>query len=573
MAERGKPASSAEVDKYGRLAVDLVSAYTSGDAAALERLGQHYGRSLTQEDVRAAVWRRVHAVRQGQEFDLAHARTLIAREAGSPSWDAFVQAVTTGAPAPEPAYAIDTKENKIRLRRRLLDRDWDELIEVMREGRVTGLDAGGQMTDVVLERIAGLDHVTRLQLGGSRALTDDGLRHLARIPQLEELDLNDYPGGVITDRGLEVLRHLRELRKFEMTWQRGISDAGVANLAFCERLESVNLMGSPTGDGAIRALAGKPSLRRFSTGRQVTDAGLALLHRFPVFKTWQGGELRYSMMEFDAGPNFLLLDGPFTDAGTAQLAALEGVFALTFFWHTSALTAKGLEPLAALPHLGFLGCGGELCTDDAMRRIGALPHLRMLQAQGTVATDDGFAALARSRTLEYLWGRECPNLTGRGFAALSGMPALRGLAVSCKRVDDEALSLLPRFPSLTDLMPMDVPDEGFRHVGRCERLEGLWCMYCRDTTDASTEHVAGLSRVKTYYAGKTQITDRSLEILSRMSSLEHLMFWEVAGITDAGLAPLARLPRLREISVEGSAQVTAQGMKVFPAGVRVQYSV
>ena len=66
------------------------------------------------------------------------------------------------------------------------------------------------------------------------------------------------------------------------------------------------------------------------------------------------------------------------------------------------------------------------------------------------------------------------------------MPVLRGLAVSCKNVDDQALSTLPRFPALRELMPMDVPDTGFRHVGRCEELGWLWCMYCRDTTDAAT---------------------------------------------------------------------------------------
>ena len=27
---------------------------------------------------------------------------------------------------------------------------------------------------------------------------------------------------------------------------------------------------------------------------------------------------------------------------------------------------------------------------------------------------------------------------------------------------------------------MDVPDEGFRHVGRCERLEELWLMFTRE---------------------------------------------------------------------------------------------
>jgi hypothetical protein len=70
------------------------------------------------------------------------------------------------------------------------------------------------------------------------------------------------------------------------------------------------------------------------------------------------------------------------------------------------------------------------------------------------------------------------------------MPALRGLAVSCKNVDDASLSVLPRFPALRALMPMDVPDEGFRHVGRCEQLEDLWCI-CRDTGDIATEHIAG----------------------------------------------------------------------------------
>jgi hypothetical protein len=48
--------------------------------------------------------------------------------------------------------------------------------------------------------------VTGLNLGGSRELTDDGLMHLARMPQLEHLELNEYPGGKLTDRGPVSLR-------------------------------------------------------------------------------------------------------------------------------------------------------------------------------------------------------------------------------------------------------------------------------------------------------------------------------------------------------------------------------
>jgi alpha-D-ribose 1-methylphosphonate 5-triphosphate synthase subunit PhnH len=95
-------------------------------------------------------------------------------------------------------------------------------------------------------------------------------------------------------------------------------------------------------------------------------------------------------------------------------------------------------------------------------------------------------------------------------------------------------------------------------------------MYCRETGDAATDHIAEL-QLQLYYAGKTHITDRSLEVLAQMQSLQKLEFWEVAGITDHGIAALAKLPNLREISVEGSPNVTRAGMAVFPAAVRVSY--
>ena len=292
-----------------------------------------------------------------------------------------------------------------------------------------------------------------------------------------------------------------------------------------------------------------------------------------MFRTWQGGDIAYSLMGPEGEPTHLLLDGPFTDNGVAELTRLDGLFGLSFFWHISELTPAGLRPLADLANLGLLGCDGKLCNDEAMRYIARMPRLRMLMAQGTVATDEGFEALSASDTLEYIWGRECPNLGSRGFIALSRMPALRGLAVSCKNVDDAALSVLPRFAALTSLLPMDVHDEGFRHVGRCERLERLWCMYCRDTGDIATQHIAALPGLKTYYAGATQISDRSLELLGGMTSLEEIEFYECLGITNAGLVFLSRLPNLRKVGLSGNPHVTLGGTKAFGGSVRVDYSV
>jgi hypothetical protein len=561
--------------EYDALAADTVAAFNTKDESALQRVNTAFDRAFTFEDLWAEIWRRVYSFRQRafkeptQSLHLDEAQLLIAQDAGFGNWDALKEAIATGTPPVAP-LDVDPVEKTIAPRRTLTPTEWDELIAVMKEHRITALHAQGLMTDAVLARVAELDFVTQLSLGGSRQLTDDGLLQLARMPQLERLDLSEYPGGRLTDRGLAVLQHVPNLTHFEMTWQGGITDAGVANLRFCDRLERVNLMGSPTGNGAIEALQGKPRLHHFSTGRFVTDEALPLLHNFPRLKTWHGPAVVHDSRHVE-NVGHLLIDGPFTNAGLAGLAGLEGVGELDLFWHVTGLTADAFASLVHLPNLMVLGADGELSNNTSMRHIAAIPRLRRLRAQGTVATDDGFAALSQSQTLEFLWTRETPYLGNRGFIALSKLPALRGMGVSCKNVDDTALSLLPQFPSLRELTPIDVTDGGFRHIGSCERLTRLTCMYCRDTTDVATEFIERLP-ITYYYAGLTQITDRSLEILGRMPTLEQVELYECKGVTDAGLPALATLPRLREVHFDGLPGVTLQGTRVFPPHVRVHYT-
>lgn len=466
-----------------------------------------------------------------------------------------------------PFYRIDWTNNSIEPRQPMSTKDWENICAVIKELGLTAVNSANLIGDDDLEIISQLDQITSLNLDGSKCLTDKGLQYLARMPQLRELIL----GGQITDHGLEALAHLRELRVFQMFWQGNITDQGIANLRFCDQLEEVDLLGCNTGDGAIAALVGKPKLRRFKTGRNVTDDGLALLNQFPAFKAWQGEEPEFGLMSFSAEPTNLLIDGPFTGNGLNSLRGLDGVAGLSFFWHTSRLRGEDLQCLDGLSNLAYLGCQDALCDDDAMRHIGALPKLRMLMGQGAVATDEGFRLFSRSQTIEYFWGRECPNLKGPGFVALSGMRALKGLAVSCKFVDDSSLASLPEFPSLKEFVPMEVSDDGFRHIGRSEQLESLILMYCRDTTDVATSHIVGMPNLSKYHAGYTLITDASLEMLSRIRSLEEISFEGCKFITDAGIPFLTTLPRLREISIGGCPKVTRSGVTGFASGVRVNY--
>jgi hypothetical protein len=274
-----------------------------------------------------------------------------------------------------------------------------------------------------------------------------------------------------------------------------------------------------------------------------------------------------ALTSYDASPNYLLLRGPFTDRGMKELEALSGLFALNLDASELQITAEGLAPLVGLPNLGWLSIDA---TDASMPYVARMPRLRFLGCQDTVATDQGFSALSKSQSIEYIWGRRCHNLQASGFAALAHMPALRGLSVSCKNVADSGVAELPSFPALRELMPMDIPDQGYRHIARCEGLESLVLMYCRETGDAATEHLVGLPRLKHYFASYTQITDRTPELLSSMDSLESVTFSDCAGVTEDGIAYLARLPRLQTVRVSGQ-QITEDVTRMFPSKVKVYY--
>ena len=574
-ALKARLAKDAPLRRYERVAEALVTAYRTGEASAMRIVWDYFGHMRAWDGMRRYVrldLGKTEEPRSPEDDDitLAEAQYLVARFQGFESWDALVRFAvsvppgkTTIAAKAVALYSVDDFESRdVALR----SRDWDQVIDLLSERRLPGLHASGQMTDALLERLSRLDHLTMLDLEGSKELTDDGLRHFARLPRLRQLNL---AGTGVTDRGLEVLRRLPALETLNLAWTR-VTDAGAAHLAACENLEMVNLIGTHTGDGAIRALAGKRKLHDFRSGNAVTEAGLALLHELPVFKTWQDGEEQMALLRFDARPNFLMLNGSFTNQGIAQLVGLDGLYSLNLGGRQHAVTGVGLAPLAALPHLAMLAFDA---TDESMPYIAALPHLRFLMCQDTVTGDDGFVALSKSQSIEHIWGRRCYNLRRRGFMALADMPALGYLSVSCKNVDDVGLSALPSFPALRELMPMDVPDDGYRHIGRCERLESLVLMYCRETTDVATEHIIGLPKLRKYFASYNRITDRTPEMMSTMQSLEEITFDSCAGLTNAGIAALARLPRLRKLVAESMPMVTSNVVAAFPPHVQVRHAL
>jgi hypothetical protein len=552
--------------QYETMADALLDAYRTGTPEAMERHYRYTWHRRAWQAMRTYVQldlgKRPAHPNDDVAITVEDARHLVALEHGFANWgelEAFAGSTKAGPRTTAKPLRLAVSQGTEDWLPMASSRDWDEIIRLLASHPSAGLSAQGQMTDALLEEVSRVETITALGLSGSRGVTDEGVRHLARLPALKDLDLS---GTSITDAGLQVLRSLRGLRTISLAWTR-ITDEGARLLAHCDELEHVNLASTDAGDGALRALAGKRKLHHLFIA--LTDAGFPLLHELPVFKSWHGGEAKLSLVGPKALPNHVSLRGSFTDVGMRHLQGLDGLFSLDVDDGELGITGAGLRPLVSLQHLGALGLDAR---DDWMPYIAEMPKLRFLGAQDTVAGDEGFAALSRSRSIEYIWGRRCHNLRRRGFMALADMPALRGLSVSCLNVEDAALSALPTFPALRELMPMDVPDEGYRHVGMCERLESLILMYCRDTTDAATQHITRLRSLSYYFNSYTTITDRTPELLSNMDSLERITFDACHGLTNAGVARLARLPKLRELRVSGRGMTSELGA-AFPPRVRV----
>jgi len=287
-------ASAATLAGYEAMADALLEAYRTGTPEAMAR---HYAGTWHRRPwpgmrtyVQLDLGKRPGEPGADVAITIDDARDLVARERGFETWDAL-RASVANLPGGAPHIA-------------------------------TPLAARAQQLRERLER----DDTAALDLAGVREVTDATLSAIGRLPRLERLDLSGT----------------------------SITDAGLVHLRGCEELREVNLAGTNTGDGALRALAGKPHLHSFQSGTGVTDDGLAVLHDWPVFKTWQGGDERLDLLAWDAAPNFLMLRGPFTDRGIARLRGLDGLFALNVDDARLAITAGCLDTLRELPKLARL---------------------------------------------------------------------------------------------------------------------------------------------------------------------------------------------------------------------------
>lgn len=160
---------------------------------------------------------------------------------------------------------------------KLTDRGVEELVEVAPHLVSLDLSYCQHLTDGAIERLGQLEALQRLSVVGCNRLTDRALELLGRMPKLTALSFGPSPTMRFTDAGLRHLAGLSRLTQLELDSCSGVTDGGLAHLASLHELTALNLGGcSLLTDDGLAHLANHPRLTRLRLWHceQITDLGL-----------------------------------------------------------------------------------------------------------------------------------------------------------------------------------------------------------------------------------------------------------------------------------------------------------
>jgi Leucine-rich repeat (LRR) protein len=254
-----------------------------------------------------------------------------------------------------------------------------------------------QVTDVGLERLKGLRNVTDLDLYYAEYMTDSGLGNLVAWHNLERLDLH---GTKITSKALEHIAHLTNLKSLDISFT-GIDDDGFENLASLTKLERLVMGGDRLTGSCLASLKLLPALTDLDvSGMQWVDSGLWGLPLNDANLRQIGALTRLRTLNL-SGAN--LTDRGADRPGSPEairkdvknLGFLKGLVNLeTLDLSRTPVTAESLEPLKALPKLREIRLGmANRIDDSAVAVLADMKALKAVYVAGTQITPDALSKI------------------------------------------------------------------------------------------------------------------------------------------------------------------------------------
>jgi len=268
-----------------------------------------------------------------------------------------------------------------------------------------------------------LANLRKLRIQNIGAFTDEGMKHLQGLRNLESLML--IQTGV-SDAGLVYLKELVNLEFLSLSSNK-FTDAGLEHIMGMTDLKSLRLDAAQITDEGLRRLKQSELLTRLEflvlNRTRITDAGLAYLQgmkelkRLYLSKTQIGDEGISHLAKLSKLEGIILNDTNITDAGLAHLKGLGNLNML--YLQNTRVTDAGLEHLKGSAHLEQLWLGGTKITDAGLVHIRGLTNLQSLSLERTEVTDKGLVDLNPLTALNELFLQQT-NVTIDGYENLKG---------------------------------------------------------------------------------------------------------------------------------------------------------
>lgn len=244
-------------------------------------------------------------------------------------------------------------------------------------------------------------------------ISDGDLLELARMPQLQRLDLS-YTR--ISDQGLAYLKTAPKLVEVNLAYAEKIGDPAHAVIKNWKNLRKLNLRGTVIADETAASAASLPQLEVLDIADTIVgDVGIEALAAAQKLKELSMGNIRMSEVGFQSLRQLTTLShldlsgrrhqGPsnISERGIQAIASLRQLRVLKL-GHTK-FPAKSFSELAAMPAIEQLGL--EFCpevSDETLKQIAAWKSLRSVELYGTKVTAAGVEALRKERPdLQVLW--------------------------------------------------------------------------------------------------------------------------------------------------------------------------
>ncbi len=341
------------------------------------------------------------------------------------------------------------------------------------------------LVDSDLERLEDFPKLRELDLTRTRAITDAGMVHVAECLRLEKLTFRYALFGDDGLRKLAALPHLRELN-FEYTAAKQ-----VPLLADIPTIGQLFKQSGRMSGAGFDAFDEHDALRvvDVSNSASLTDEGLGALVTIPNLESLDLSGRRLGKVT-DIGLRQLTLAKNLRTLSLEDLP-LDVNGAIPFFAENRMLRSldvsgtnvgSRLEALARseLEELDVGHC--KSLDDDAFRQIARMRKLRVLRMRMCRSlTGDSMTALQTLRNLEVL------DLSNHSYGVQDGielptLPALRELDLSFTGADDDTIMSLTRMESLRKLNLAGnhgITDDGLRQLAKMPWLEELSLNVCR----------------------------------------------------------------------------------------------